>query len=111
MPFNITGHPALTINCGFDSEGLPIGLQIVGHFRDETSVLRAAALAAEREKPGAAVRAGAIFLGGGTDVRWLGGAGPEGALAPEDHARFEDEAAGLARRLAEARFEMRILAE
>ena len=44
MPFNITGHPALTLNCGFDSEGLPIGLQIVGHFRDETSVLRAAAL-------------------------------------------------------------------
>jgi aspartyl-tRNA(Asn)/glutamyl-tRNA(Gln) amidotransferase subunit A len=44
MPFNITGHPALTLNCGFDSDGLPIGLQIVGHFRDEASVLRAAAL-------------------------------------------------------------------
>ena len=44
MPFNITGHPALTLCCGYDSEGLPIGLQIVGHFRDEASVLRAAAL-------------------------------------------------------------------
>jgi aspartyl-tRNA(Asn)/glutamyl-tRNA(Gln) amidotransferase subunit A len=44
MPFNITGHPALTLNCGFDPEGLPIGLQIVGHFRDDASVLRAAAL-------------------------------------------------------------------
>jgi aspartyl-tRNA(Asn)/glutamyl-tRNA(Gln) amidotransferase subunit A len=44
MPFNITGHPALTLCCGYDSEGLPIGLQFVGHFRDEASVLRAAAL-------------------------------------------------------------------
>jgi aspartyl-tRNA(Asn)/glutamyl-tRNA(Gln) amidotransferase subunit A len=44
MPFNITGHPALTLCCGFDSDGLPIGLQFVGHFRDEASVLRAAAL-------------------------------------------------------------------
>jgi aspartyl-tRNA(Asn)/glutamyl-tRNA(Gln) amidotransferase subunit A len=44
MPFNITGHPALTLCCGFDGEGLPIGLQFVGRFRDEASVLRAAAL-------------------------------------------------------------------
>ena len=44
MPFNITGHPALTLCCGFVSDGLPIGLQIVGRFRDEASVLRAAAL-------------------------------------------------------------------
>ena len=44
MPFNITGHPALSLCCGYDTEGLPIGLQIVGRFRDEASVLRAAAL-------------------------------------------------------------------
>jgi aspartyl-tRNA(Asn)/glutamyl-tRNA(Gln) amidotransferase subunit A len=44
MPFNITGHPALTLCCGYDSAGLPIGLQIVGRFRDDASVLRAAAL-------------------------------------------------------------------
>ncbi|WP_421998376.1 amidase [Reyranella sp.] len=44
MPFNITGHPALSLCCGYDREGLPIGLQIVGRFRDEASVLRAAAL-------------------------------------------------------------------
>lgn len=44
MPFNITGHPAVTLNCGFDSDGLPIGIQIVGRFRDDASVLRAAAL-------------------------------------------------------------------
>jgi aspartyl-tRNA(Asn)/glutamyl-tRNA(Gln) amidotransferase subunit A len=44
MPFNITGHPALTVCCGYDTDGLPIGLQFVGRFRDEASVLRAAAL-------------------------------------------------------------------
>ncbi|MFO1083759.1 MAG: amidase family protein [Reyranellaceae bacterium] len=44
MPFNITGHPAITVCCGYDSDGLPIGLQFVGRFRDESSVLRAAAL-------------------------------------------------------------------
>jgi aspartyl-tRNA(Asn)/glutamyl-tRNA(Gln) amidotransferase subunit A len=44
MAFNITGHPALTICCGYDGDGLPIGLQFVGRFRDDASVLRAAAL-------------------------------------------------------------------
>ena len=44
MPFNITGHPALSLCCGYDWQGLPIGLQIVGRFRDEASMLRAAAL-------------------------------------------------------------------
>jgi len=44
MPFNITGHPAITVCNGYDSEGLPIGLQIVGRFRDDASVLHAAAL-------------------------------------------------------------------
>ena len=44
MPFNITGHPAITVCNGFDGEGLPIGLQFVGRFRDDASVLRIAAL-------------------------------------------------------------------
>jgi aspartyl-tRNA(Asn)/glutamyl-tRNA(Gln) amidotransferase subunit A len=44
MPFNITGHPAITVCCGFGSDGLPIGLQILGRFRDEASILRAAAI-------------------------------------------------------------------
>ncbi len=44
MPFNITGHPAITVCSGYDGAGLPIGLQIVGRFRDDASVLRAAAL-------------------------------------------------------------------
>ena len=44
MPFNITGHPAITVCNGFDGEGLPIGLQLVGRFRDDASVLKIAAL-------------------------------------------------------------------
>lgn len=42
-PFNITGQPAATVPCGFDGSGLPIGLQIVGRYRDDTTVLRASA--------------------------------------------------------------------
>jgi aspartyl-tRNA(Asn)/glutamyl-tRNA(Gln) amidotransferase subunit A len=34
--YNITGHPALSVPCGFDSAGLPIGLQLIGrHGRDQ----------------------------------------------------------------------------
>jgi Asp-tRNA(Asn)/Glu-tRNA(Gln) amidotransferase A subunit family amidase len=42
-PFNITGQPAITVPCGFTSEGLPIGLQIVGRWHADALVLRAAA--------------------------------------------------------------------
>ncbi|MBI4464714.1 MAG: amidase [Acidobacteria bacterium] len=38
--FNATGHPALSIPCGFDSNGLPIGLQIIGRLWDEATVLQ-----------------------------------------------------------------------
>ncbi|MCB0119118.1 MAG: amidase [Anaerolineales bacterium] len=39
-PFNLTGLPALSVPCGFDSEGLPIGLQIVSRAWNESGVLR-----------------------------------------------------------------------
>jgi aspartyl-tRNA(Asn)/glutamyl-tRNA(Gln) amidotransferase subunit A len=39
-PFNLTGLPALSLPCGFTSEGLPIGLQIVGPHWGEKRVLR-----------------------------------------------------------------------
>jgi len=44
LPFNITGHPAMSLPCGFGIDGLPIGLQIVGRLRDEATVLRIGAL-------------------------------------------------------------------
>lgn len=37
---NLAGVPALSLACGFDSRGLPIGLQIFGRAFDEPSVLR-----------------------------------------------------------------------
>jgi aspartyl-tRNA(Asn)/glutamyl-tRNA(Gln) amidotransferase subunit A len=44
MPFNMTGHPAISLPCGFGSDGLPIGLQLVGRFRADAELLRASAL-------------------------------------------------------------------
>jgi aspartyl-tRNA(Asn)/glutamyl-tRNA(Gln) amidotransferase subunit A len=40
--FNLTGLPAISVPCGFDREGLPIGLQIAGRPFDEPTVLRVA---------------------------------------------------------------------
>ncbi len=40
-PFNLAGIPALTVPCGFNSENLPIGLQIVSRAWNESGVLRA----------------------------------------------------------------------
>ncbi|MFW6074074.1 MAG: amidase [Chloroflexota bacterium] len=42
-PFNLTGQPAASVPCGFTDDGLPVGLQIVGGWRDDALVLRAAA--------------------------------------------------------------------
>ena len=42
-PFNLTGHPAASVPCGFTKDGLPIGLQIVGRRFDDVTVLRASA--------------------------------------------------------------------
>ncbi len=42
-PFNITGQPAATVPAGFAGDGLPVGLQIVGRWRDDAGVLRASA--------------------------------------------------------------------
>ena len=41
-PFNLTGHPSISVPCGLNSEGLPIGFQITGRSFDEETVLRVA---------------------------------------------------------------------
>ena len=41
-PFNLTQQPAANVPCGFTSEGLPAGLQIVGPLFADALVLRAA---------------------------------------------------------------------
>lgn len=43
MPFNMTGHPAVSLPCGKGSDGLPVGLQLVGRFRRDDELLRIAA--------------------------------------------------------------------
>ncbi|OLP53074.1 amidase [Rhizobium rhizosphaerae] len=40
VPWNMSEQPAASINCGFSSQGLPIGLQIVGPRFDDLLVLR-----------------------------------------------------------------------
>ena len=42
VPINLAGVPAISIPCGFDNEGLPIGLQIIGKAFDEATLLRIA---------------------------------------------------------------------
>jgi aspartyl-tRNA(Asn)/glutamyl-tRNA(Gln) amidotransferase subunit A len=37
-----TGQPAISLPCGFTQNGLPIGLQLVGRWFDEASLLKAA---------------------------------------------------------------------
>ena len=39
---NLAGLPALSLPCGFDGDGMPIGLQIIGKHFDEATVLRVA---------------------------------------------------------------------
>jgi amidase len=38
----LTGHPAISVPCGFTPEGLPVGVQIVGRHRDDFGVLQLA---------------------------------------------------------------------
>ena len=49
-PINMVGHPAASVPCGFSSDGLPVGLHIVGRKGDEETVLAASA-AFERARP------------------------------------------------------------
>src|SRR4051794_40030506 len=44
MPFNMTGHPAVSMPCRFGGDGLPIGLQLVGRFHGDAELLRVCAL-------------------------------------------------------------------
>ena len=42
IPVNLAGLPGLSVPCGFDRTGLPIGLQIIGKPLDEPLMLQAA---------------------------------------------------------------------
>ena len=42
VPANLAGLPAISIPCGFDSKGLPIGMQLIGNVLEEDRILNAA---------------------------------------------------------------------
>jgi aspartyl-tRNA(Asn)/glutamyl-tRNA(Gln) amidotransferase subunit A len=55
VAFNMSEQPAASVNCGYDAEGLPIGLQIIGRRFDDLGVLAIArtfeAIRAYEERP------------------------------------------------------------
>ena len=42
ISINLAGLPAVSLPCGFDPEGMPIGMQIIGEHFDEATILRVA---------------------------------------------------------------------
>lgn len=47
-PFNLTGHPAISVSCG-ETDGKPVGLMLIGRHFDEMTVLRAASAYEHRQ--------------------------------------------------------------
>jgi aspartyl-tRNA(Asn)/glutamyl-tRNA(Gln) amidotransferase subunit A len=50
IPVNLAGLPAISLPCGFDGRGLPIGLQIIGKPLDEMLLLQTAFLLETEKK-------------------------------------------------------------
>lgn len=42
LPFNLSGHPAISVPCGFTADGLPMGMQLVGRPFEEGRLLAVA---------------------------------------------------------------------
>jgi Asp-tRNA(Asn)/Glu-tRNA(Gln) amidotransferase A subunit family amidase len=40
LPWNMSEQPAASIHAGFNDDGLPVGLQVIGHRHDDLGVLR-----------------------------------------------------------------------
>jgi amidase len=41
-PFDLTGHPTVSVPCGFAADGMPLSLQLVGRHLEEATLCRAA---------------------------------------------------------------------
>ncbi|HZX68100.1 MAG TPA: amidase family protein, partial [Candidatus Elarobacter sp.] len=48
----VTGHPAISVPCGFTPGGLPVGVQIIGRYRDERGLLQFARAFEQRTQVG-----------------------------------------------------------
>jgi amidase len=48
----VTGHPAISVPCGFTPDGLPVGVQIIGRYRDELGLLQFAHAFEQRTRTG-----------------------------------------------------------
>ena len=42
-PFNLTGHPAITVPCGLTADGLPVGLHLVAPWNADARLIAVAA--------------------------------------------------------------------
>ena len=42
IPANLAGLPAISVPCGFDQAGLPIGVQLIGNVLEESKLLQVA---------------------------------------------------------------------
>ena len=51
VPYNMSAHPAASVNCGFSTSGLPIGVQIAGPRFHDLPVLRVAAFIESHSAP------------------------------------------------------------
>ncbi|MFN7873217.1 MAG: Asp-tRNA(Asn)/Glu-tRNA(Gln) amidotransferase subunit GatA [Cyanobacteriota bacterium] len=65
IPANMAGLPAISVPCGFDDQGLPIGLQLIGGVLQEATLLRLAhhyeaAAQVQSSRPPAALVADAL---------------------------------------------------
>ena len=68
---NLAGLPGVSVPCGVDSKGLPIGVQLIGDCFREKNIIRAAyAYEQARGKlAGAAVYGSSFRKGGGVNVQ------------------------------------------
>jgi hypothetical protein len=67
-PFDVTGHPAMSIPCGM-SQGLPVGLQLVGRRYEESTIYRAPGVRAGRRLAQDVSRGGHVAQGTAPGIR------------------------------------------